>query len=364
MVRSNIFISYSRQDENILRRLLRYLELLQRENTVKIWTDAELKGGDRWHEEIEAALDTAAVAVLLISQEFLASPFICQEELPRILRRQSEGKLTVLPVYLSPSTVSSARISFIDRGGIKRQAVLSEFQGIGTPDRTIRDLKPSQRDRRYLKLHDRIKELVGSEPLTAGLINPVSGIGAQPLSRVDGPETSSKATLGGRRRLPIYILVDCSSSMVGDPIESVNVGFRSLQSNLMDDPSAIETVYLSVITFASTAQQIIPMTEVSLFAPPDLTAGGKRCFGAALKLLIECTGREVRRSSPDTEGDWKPIIFMLTDGEPTDPWQEYADILKRNPPGDIIAFACGGAANPTVLRSITNTVLIMNDVSP
>jgi hypothetical protein len=66
---------------------LPYLESLQQQNVAEIWSDTELKGGDRWGEEIEAALNSASVAVLLISQSFLASRFIREEELPHIFRR-------------------------------------------------------------------------------------------------------------------------------------------------------------------------------------------------------------------------------------------------------------------------------------
>lgn len=113
-----------------------YLETLKREGRVAIWIDTGVKEGQRWRDEIEAALESASIAVLLISQEFLASPFVRDEELPRILKRQLEGRLTVLPVFLSPSTVRSASITFRGEHGRERSIVLSEFQGFGTPDKT------------------------------------------------------------------------------------------------------------------------------------------------------------------------------------------------------------------------------------
>jgi uncharacterized protein YegL len=51
------------------------------------------------------------------------------------------------------------------------------------------------------------------------------------------------------RRLPIYILLDTSGSMRGEPIEAVKTGLRALLSSLSRDPYALETVYLSIITF-------------------------------------------------------------------------------------------------------------------
>ena len=72
-----IFISYSHRDQRTLDALWPYLELLRRQElSPKMSSDTELKGGDRWREEIEAALNSATGAVLLISQWFLASRFI------------------------------------------------------------------------------------------------------------------------------------------------------------------------------------------------------------------------------------------------------------------------------------------------
>src|SRR6476660_8389858 len=101
------------------------------------------------------------------------------------------------------------------------------------------------------------------------------------------------------RRLPVYILADCSGSMSGDPIEAVKQGIRLLHSNLMGDPSAVESAYLSVINFDSGARQVVPLTEVAAFNPPDLRANGTTALGAALKLLIDCMNTEVRRTTGD-----------------------------------------------------------------
>ena len=166
------------------------------------------------------------------------------------------------------------------------------------------------------------------------------------------------------RRLPVYILADCSGSMAGDPIEQVKQGIRTLHDNLMDDPSAKETAYLSVITFDSSARQLTPLTELNKFTPPDLQAGGSTAYGAALKTLLDCVSKEVKKSAPGSEvkGDWKPLIFIFTDGEPTDSWETYADDVKQKRLGNVIAIGCG-AANPDVLKRTTESVMMMTDTS-
>lgn len=166
------------------------------------------------------------------------------------------------------------------------------------------------------------------------------------------------------RRLPVYILADCSGSMAGDPIESVKSGISALHSELMNDPSAVESAFLSVITFDSSARQVVPLTELASFTPPNLNASGTTALGAALKTLIDCLQTEVKQNSGEVKGDWKPLIFLLTDGAPTDNWQQYADELKTKNPGNIIAVACGDGADSSLLKTIAGTVLEMKNISP
>ena len=78
----------------------------------------------------------------------------------------------------------------------------------------------------------------------------------------------------GGRRLPVYLLLDCSGSMSGDPIEAVRQGVRMLVSDLRGNPQALETAFLSVITFGSSAQQVCPLTELMSFQEPNLEASG------------------------------------------------------------------------------------------
>ncbi|MEQ1531565.1 MAG: VWA domain-containing protein, partial [Methylococcales bacterium] len=87
------------------------------------------------------------------------------------------------------------------------------------------------------------------------------------------------------RRLPVYLLLDTSGSMSGEPIEAAKNGVQVLVSTLRQDPYALETAYLSVITFDSSAKQVCPLTELATFQPPNLIATGSTALGEALQLL-------------------------------------------------------------------------------
>lgn len=165
------------------------------------------------------------------------------------------------------------------------------------------------------------------------------------------------------RRLPVYLLLDCSGSMSGEPIEAVKQGIKALLTELKGDPQALETACLSVITFNSTARQISPLTELMLFKEPELTAGGATALGGALHVLADCIRTEVRTSTATQKGDWKPLVFLLTDGAPTDNLDEGIEALKSVSTGNIIACAAGANANTNTLRKITNNVLMMNNLT-
>lgn len=167
------------------------------------------------------------------------------------------------------------------------------------------------------------------------------------------------------RRLPVYLLLDCSGSMMGEPIEAVRQGVKALISELRGDPQALETAYLSVITFDSSARQISPLTELMQFTEPQLNAGGATALGGALEILIDCINNEVRKSTAEQKGDWRPLVFILTDGAPTDTetFKNAVPRLKSVKAANIIACAAGSNADTTYLKQITENVLMMNTLS-
>jgi len=110
--------------------------------------------------------------------------------------------------------------------------------------------------------------------------------------------------------------------MYGEPIEAVKNGVQTLVSTLRSDPYALETAYISIITFNSSAQQIAPLTELASFQPPQIDASGCTALGEALNLLAQKVDSEIVKTTAEVKGDWKPIVFIMTDGEPTDDLQK------------------------------------------
>lgn len=159
------------------------------------------------------------------------------------------------------------------------------------------------------------------------------------------------------RKLPVYLLIDTSGSMSGEPIEAVKNGVQLLVSTLRQDPHALETAYLSIIGFGTDASALSPLTELAAFHPPSLVASGTTSMGAALKLLATQIDKEVTKTTADTKGDWKPLVFLMTDGHPTDDWQSGLAELRKRKIGTIVVCAAGQQCDESVLKQITEIVV-------
>nr|WP_315135343.1 VWA domain-containing protein [uncultured Capnocytophaga sp.] len=163
------------------------------------------------------------------------------------------------------------------------------------------------------------------------------------------------------RRLPVYLLLDTSGSMTGEPIEAVKNGVQMMIHSLRQNPQAIETAFVSIITFDSDAKQLIPLTDLASFQTVDLKAAGTTALGAALSLLADKLKNEVTKTTLEQKGDWKPIVFIMTDGVPTDDWQAGFQKLKAVKKGLIVGCAAGNNADDKVLKEIADQVVRLSN---
>lgn len=167
------------------------------------------------------------------------------------------------------------------------------------------------------------------------------------------------------RKLPVYFLMDISDSMIGEPISAVQRGIASMVDELRSDPYALETVFVSALGFAGKALELAPLTDISLFNPPPLPIGSGTSLGEGLNLLMSRIDSEVRKTTANQKGDWKPIVFLFTDGAPTDDpgkaVKKWRDNYRQK--ASMIAVTFGKNADVALLRELTDDVLTLTDLS-
>ncbi len=169
MARDYIFVSYSHKDEAWLDRLRIFLKPFPWGQSYKaggrLWADPYIQTGERWRREIGDGLARARIAVLLVSQDFLASDFIASAELPPILEAAASGEVTIVCVPVSSSVVDLARKELLD------------YQWPRPPDQPLNLLeRPAEREAALARIFRTLYELAEAAGLTAPA-PPVTGFG-------------------------------------------------------------------------------------------------------------------------------------------------------------------------------------------
>jgi uncharacterized protein YegL len=114
---------------------------------------------------------------------------------------------------------------------------------------------------------------------------------------------------------------------------------------------------VGVITFDSDARMVTNgLAPIEQFQPPSLSASGSTALGRAFQVLQQSLDSDVKPAVKGGEkGDWKPLVFIFTDGEPTDEWQTpRQEILNRQQRKvlNVITVGCGPGINEQNLKAI------------
>jgi len=163
------------------------------------------------------------------------------------------------------------------------------------------------------------------------------------------------------RRLPVYFLIDTSGSMYGEPIQALNNALSGMVNTLRADAQALDSLWISMITFDREVKEIVSLTELASFQLPEITCpqSGPTHTGAALDMLYEKVQNDVIKGNATQKGDWKPLLFLFTDGKPSD-LQLYREMLPKIKSlnfGAIVGCAAGHSANDALLKELTPDVV-------
>lgn len=166
------------------------------------------------------------------------------------------------------------------------------------------------------------------------------------------------------RRLPVYLALDTSGSMRGEPIQAVNVGLQSFLLSLRQHPFALESVHLSILTFDGKVNVVLPLTPLAAVRLPEIVCpeSGPTFLGEALDTVCDMAARDARTPAPGEQPDWQPLLFVMTDGKPSDTQAYNEAVLRVRQAGfaSVVACAAGPKSVPDQLRQLTEHVISLD----
>ncbi len=119
----------------------------ERKSLIDLWSDTSIRAGQQWKKEVEAALGRAAVAILLVSADFLASDFVAENELPPLLEAAKKDGVKILPVILKPCAFTATES-------------LAIYQAVNDPTKPLIGLPEAEREAVWVRLAGEVRDSV------------------------------------------------------------------------------------------------------------------------------------------------------------------------------------------------------------
>lgn len=149
--------------------------------------------------------------------------------------------------------------------------------------------------------------------------------------------------------------------MFGEPIQALNNALSGMINTLRSDAQALDSLWLSIVTFDREVRELVPLVELVNFQLPEITCpqSGPTNTGKGLEVIYQKVKAEVRKGTESQKGDWRPLFFLFTDGKPSDIqlYREMVPKIKSLQFATIVGCAAGQLADDSMLKELTDTVV-------
>lgn len=163
------------------------------------------------------------------------------------------------------------------------------------------------------------------------------------------------------RRLPVYVLVETSGGMRGERLEAVVNGLHVMVNTLRQDPFALESVHLSLVGFNKNPTLYFPLTDLESvqISDIDVAVSAPPHTGEAIDFVCERVSTEVIKGNESVKGDWKPMLFILTRGDPADKEMFRAAVHRAQNIGfaSIVVCIAGSPKSIDEMRTLTDNIV-------
>jgi uncharacterized protein YegL len=168
------------------------------------------------------------------------------------------------------------------------------------------------------------------------------------------PELDAVEFLDQQPRCACVLLLDTSGSMGGDPINALNAGLQTFRDELVKDDLAKKRVEVAIVEFNSRVNVVQDFVQAEDFQPPTLAATGSTSMGAGIEKAIELVKARKEKYKANDITYYRPWIFMITDGGPTDSVQQATAQVKEGEAKKGFAFFAVGVqgADMNALKNI------------
>jgi uncharacterized protein YegL len=155
-------------------------------------------------------------------------------------------------------------------------------------------------------------------------------------------------------RCACVLLLDNSGSMSGKPIAQLNAGLKQFQKELAGDTLASRRVEIAIITFGP-VKVVQDFVSAEGFQASELVVDGGTPMGEAILEALELVRLRKQQYQANGVAYYRPWVFLVTDGAPTDDWRPAAKAVKEAEKSKAVAFFPVGVegADMEVLRQLS-----------